>query len=67
MLNKQRVKEEYNQNVNRLRKEALETEIQGLYEEENTVNNKIDAAVDKIYNYVYRGEENGNGNRRLLG
>ena len=67
MLNKQRVKEEYSQNVNRLRKEALETEIQGLYEEENTVNNEIDAAVDKIYNYVYGGEENGNSNRRLLG
>ncbi len=63
----ERLKEEYSQNVNRLRKEALEIEIQGLYEEENAVNNEIDAAVDKIYNYVYGGEENGNGNRRLLG
>ena len=40
----ERLKEEYSQNVNRLRKEALEIEIQGLYEEENAVNNEIDAA-----------------------
>lgn len=40
----ERLKEEYSQNVNRLRKEALEIEIQGLYEEENAANNEIDAA-----------------------